>query len=190
VGLVPAGVQIGPTRARPGDAVLVSGPIGLHGMAVMSVREGLEFGTEIRSDCQPLNGLVAALLAADVDVHVLRDPTRGGVAASLNEIAASSGVGVVVQERAVPVPDDVRAACGFLGLDPMVVANEGKLLAFVPEEQAELALAVMHGDPRGQGATRIGSVTAEHPGVVVARTGIGGTRVVDLPLGEQLPRIC
>jgi hydrogenase expression/formation protein HypE len=190
VGLVPAGVQIGPTRARPGDAVLVSGAIGLHGMAVMSVREGLEFGTEIRSDCQPLNGLVAALLAAGIDVHVLRDPTRGGVAASLNEIAASSRVGVVVQERDVPVPDDVRAACAFLGLDPMVVANEGKLLAFVPDDQAELALQVMRADPRGQGAVRIGTVTEQHPGVVVARTGIGGTRVVDLPLGEQLPRIC
>jgi hydrogenase expression/formation protein HypE len=190
VGLVPDGVVIGPTLARPGDAVLLSGPIGLHGMAVMSVREGLEFGSEIRSDCQPLNGLVAALLAAGVEVHVLRDPTRGGVAASLNEIAASSRVGVVVDERAVPVPDDVRAACGFLGLDPMVVANEGTLLAFVPAEQADAALRVMHGDPRGQGAVRIGAVTAEHPGVVVARTGIGGTRVVDLPLGEQLPRIC
>jgi hydrogenase expression/formation protein HypE len=154
------------------------------------VREGLEFGTEIRSDCQPVHGLVAALLAAGVEVHVLRDPTRGGVAASLNEIASSSRVGVVVQERDVPVPDDVRAACGFLGLDPMVVANEGKLLAFVPDDQADLALQVMHADPRGRGAVRIGSVTAEHPGVVVARTGIGGTRVVDLPLGEQLPRIC
>ena len=190
VGLVPEGVQIGPTRARPGDAVLLSGPIGLHGMAVMSVREGLEFGTEIRSDCQPLDGLVAALLAAGIDVHVLRDPTRGGVAATLNEIASSSGVGVVVEERAVPVPDDVRAACGFLGLDPMVVANEGKLVAFVPGEQAEQALEAMRAHPRGQGAARIGTVSAEHPGVVVARTGIGGTRVVDLPLGEQLPRIC
>ncbi len=190
VGVVPDGVHIGPTRARPGDAVLLSGPIGLHGMAVMSVREGLEFGTEIRSDCQPLHGLVAALLAADVDVHVLRDPTRGGVAASLNEIATSSRVGVVIEERAVPVPDDVRAACGFLGLDPLVVANEGKLVAFVPHEQADLALEVMRADPRGRGATRIGTVCAEHPGLVVARTGIGGTRVVDLPLGEQLPRIC
>jgi len=190
VGLVPVGVRIGPTRARPGDAVLLSGPIGLHGMAVMSVREGLEFGTQIRSDCQPLHGLVAAVLAAGVDVHVLRDPTRGGVAASLNEIAASSRVGVVIEERAVPVPDDVRAACGFLGLDPLVVANEGKLVAFVPGEQADAALAAMRAHPHGQGATRIGTVTADHPGVVVARTGIGGTRVVDLPLGEQLPRIC
>ena len=190
VGLVPVGVRIGPTRARPGDAVLLSGPIGLHGMAVMSVREGLEFGTQIRSDCQPLHGLVAAVLAAGVDVHVLRDPTRGGVAASLNEIAASSRVGVVIEERAVPVPDDVRAACGFLGLDPLVVANEGKLVAFVPGEQADAALAAMRAHPHGQDATRIGTVTSDHPGVVVARTGIGGTRVVDLPLGEQLPRIC
>jgi hydrogenase expression/formation protein HypE len=190
VGLVPPGVEIGPTRARPGDAVLVSGPIGLHGIAVLSVRDGLEFGTEIRSDCQPVNGLVVALLDAGIDVHVLRDPTRGGVAASLNEIAASSGVGVQIVERDIPVPDDVRAACGFLGLDPLVVANEGKLVAFVPENQADEALAVLRADPAGVGATRIGTVVEEHPGVVVARTGIGGTRVVDLPLGEQLPRIC
>jgi hydrogenase expression/formation protein HypE len=190
VGLVPDGVDIGPTKARPGDAVLVSGPIGLHGVAVLSVRDGLEFGTEILSDCQPVNGLVAGLLAAGIDVHVLRDPTRGGVAASLNEIAASSRVGVQIEERAIPVPDDVRAACGFLGLDPLVVANEGKLVAFVPVEQADEALAVLQADPRGVGATRIGTVVADHPGVVVARTGIGGTRVVDLPLGEQLPRIC
>jgi len=190
VGLVPDGVDIGPTGARPGDAVLVSGPIGLHGVAVLSVRDGLEFGTEIHSDCQPVNGLVAGLLAAGIDVHVLRDPTRGGVAAALNEIAASSQVGVQIEERSIPVPDDVRAACGFLGLDPLVVANEGKLVAFVPGEQADEALSVLQSDPRGQGATRIGTVVAEHPGVVVARTGIGGTRVVDLPLGEQLPRIC
>ena len=190
VGVVPDEVQIGPTRARPGDAVLVSGPIGLHGVAVLSVREGLEFGTEIRSDCRPLHGLVADLLTSGVDVHVLRDPTRGGVAAALNEIATSSRVGVQVEERAIPVPDDVRAACGFLGLDPLVVANEGMLVAFVPAAQADAALAVMQAHPAGSGATRIGTVTDDHPGVVVARTGIGGTRVVDLPLGEQLPRIC
>jgi hydrogenase expression/formation protein HypE len=190
VGLVPAGVDIGPTRAQPGDAVLVSGPIGVHGVAVLSVREGLEFGTEIRSDCQPVSSLVADLRTAGIDVHVLRDPTRGGVAAALNEIAGSSRVGVEVVERAIPVPDEVRAACGFLGLDPLVVANEGKLLAFVPEHQADEAVAVLQANPRGAGAARIGRVVAEHPGVVVARTGIGGTRVVDLPLGEQLPRIC
>lgn len=190
VGLVPAGVDIGPTRARPGDAVLVSGPIGLHGVAVLSVREGLEFGTEILSDCQPLSGLVADLVGSGVEVHVLRDPTRGGVAAALNEIAASSGVGVAIEERAIPVPDDVRAACGFLGLDPLVVANEGTMVAFVPADDADRALDVLRAHPAGAGATRIGTVTDEHPGVVVARTGIGGTRVVDLPLGEQLPRIC
>ena len=123
-------------------------------------------------------------------MHVLRDPTRGGVAAALNEIAASSRVGIRVVERDIPVPDDVRAACGFLGLDPLVDANEGKLVAFVPQEQAEQALAVLRANPRGTGATRIGTVVDEPPGVVVASTGIGGTRVVDLPLGEQLPRIC
>ncbi len=190
VGLVPSGVHIGPTQARPGDAVLVSGPIGLHGVAVLSVREGLEFGTEIRSDCQPVSSLVADMRAAGVDVHVLRDPTRGGVAATLNEIAASSKVGVRIVERSIPVPDDVRAACGFLGLDPLVVANEGKLVAFVAGADADRAVEVLRANPRGAGATRIGTVVADHPGVVVAQTGIGGTRVVDLPLGEQLPRIC
>jgi hydrogenase expression/formation protein HypE len=190
VGVVPDGVSIGPTLAQPGDAVLVSGPIGMHGVAVLSVRDGLEFGTEIRSDCQPVTSLVTDMLDAGIDVHVLRDPTRGGVAAVLNEIAASSKVGVRIVERSIPVPDDVRAACGFLGLDPLVVANEGKLVAFVAEADAERALEVLRANPRGAGATRIGTVVDDHPGVVVAQTGIGGTRVVDLPLGEQLPRIC
>lgn len=190
IGLLHDGVDLGPHRVAPGDAVIVSGPIGLHGIAVMSVRDGLEFGSEIESDCAPLNGLVEALLSAGIDVHMLRDPTRGGVAATLNEISRSSRTGVEIVERAVPVPDDVRAACGFLGLDPLYVANEGKLVAFVPEAAAEQALAVMHAHEYGAGATRIGTVVADHPGVVVARTGIGGTRVVDLPLAEQLPRIC
>jgi hydrogenase expression/formation protein HypE len=190
IGLLRDGVELGPHRVAPGDAVIVSGPIGLHGIAVMSVREGLEFGSEILSDCAPLNGLVAALIEAGVDVHMLRDPTRGGVAATLNEISRSSRTGIEIVERTVPVPDDVRAACGFLGLDPLYVANEGKLVAFVAEADAEQALALMHAHEHGAGATRIGTVVAEHPGVVVARTGIGGTRVVDLPLAEQLPRIC
>jgi hydrogenase expression/formation protein HypE len=190
IGLVPSGVDLGPHRVHPGDAVLVSGPIGLHGIAVMSVREGLEFGSDIVTDSAPLNGLVAALLDAGIDVHMMRDPTRGGVAATLNEIARSSGTGVEIVERSVPVPDDVRAACGFLGLDPLYVANEGKLVAFVAGSDAERALDVMRSHALGAGATRIGTVTDEHPGVVVARTGIGGTRVVDLPLAEQLPRIC
>jgi hydrogenase expression/formation protein HypE len=190
IGVVPDGVDLGPHRVTPGDMVIVSGPIGLHGIAVMSCREGLEFGSEIRSDCAPLNGLVAALLGAGVDVHMLRDPTRGGVAATLNEIARSSRTGVEIVERDVPVPDDVRAACGFLGLDPLYVANEGKLVAFVAEADAELALETMRAHELGVGAALIGRVVEAHPGVVVARTGIGGTRVVDLPLAEQLPRIC
>ena len=190
IGVVPEGVDLGPHRVQPGDVVIVSGPVGLHGIAVMSCREGLEFGSEICSDCAPLNGLVDALLGAGVDVHMLRDPTRGGVAATLNEIARSSRTGVEIVERDVPVPDDVRAACGFLGLDPLYVANEGKLVAFVAAADAELALATLMAHELGAGATRIGTVVEAHPGVVVARTGIGGTRVVDLPLAEQLPRIC
>jgi hydrogenase expression/formation protein HypE len=190
IGLVPDGVDIRPQRARPGDVVLVSGDLGVHGVAIMSVREGLEFGTEIRSDCAPLNGLVAAMLAVTADLHVLRDPTRGGLAASLNEIATAAGVGVSITESAVPVPDVVANACGFLGLDPWYVANEGKLIAFVPREAADAVLAAMRSHPLGTGAAIIGEAVGEHPGMVVARTALGGTRVVDLPLGEQLPRIC
>jgi hydrogenase expression/formation protein HypE len=190
IGLVPPGVDLGPHRIRPGDAIIVSGAIGMHGIAVMSVREGLEFGSQIVTDSAPLNGLVSAILDSGTDVHMMRDPTRGGVAATLNEIAHSSGTGVLIVERDVPVPDDVRAACGFLGLDPLYVANEGKLVAFVAGSDAELALATMRAHPLGTGATLIGTVVEAHPGVVVARTGIGGSRVVDLPLAEQLPRIC
>jgi hydrogenase expression/formation protein HypE len=190
IGLVPEGVDLGPHRVRPGDAIIVSGPIGMHGIAVMSVREGLEFGSDIVSDSAPLNGLVATLLDAGIAVHMMRDPTRGGVAATLNEIATSSASGMRIVDRDVPVPDYVRAACGFLGLDPLYVANEGKLVAFVAAVDAERALETMRGHELGRGATLIGHVTDEHPGVVVAKTGIGGTRVVDLPLAEQLPRIC
>lgn len=189
-GLIPAGVTIGPRQARPGDVVIVSGPIGLHGIAILSVREGLEFGAPIESDCAPLNGLVTAMLAATHAIHVLRDPTRGGVASALNEIAAASRVGIALDERSLPVPGEVRAACEILGLDPLYVANEGKLLAIAPTEVAEQLLGAMQSHPLGRAATIIGKVTAEHPGIVVARTGIGGTRVVDMQVGEQLPRIC
>lgn len=189
-GLVPAGVQIGPGCARPGDAVIVSGAIGLHGIAILSVREGLEFGAPVESDTAALNGLVAEMLATTTDIHVLRDPTRGGMASTLNEIAAASGVGIVIEERALPVPGAVRAACELLGMDPLYIANEGKLVAIAPAGQAERLLARMHSHPLGREATLIGHVTAEHPGVVVARTGIGGMRVVDMMVGEQLPRIC
>lgn len=190
IGVIPDGVDLGPHRVRPDDVVLVSGPIAMHGIAVMSVRDGLEFGSDIVTDSAPLNGLVAELLSAGIDVHMMRDPTRGGVAASLTEIARSAEVGVEIVERDVPVPDDVRAACGFLGLDPLYVANEGKLIAFVGAQDADRALEIMHAHPLGAGAKRIGRAVAEHPSIVVAKTGIGGTRVVDLPLAEQLPRIC
>ena len=190
IGLVPNGVRIAPDQARPGDVVIVSGPIGLHGIAVLSVREGLEFGSAIRSDTAPLNGLVRSLLTDGVGVHALRDPTRGGLAATLHEIATASGVGVEITESALPVPDDVRAACGFLGLDPMYVANEGKLIAFVSPDSADRAVELLRAEPAGAGAVTIGRVVADHAGIVVARTPIGGSRVVDLPLAEQLPRIC
>jgi hydrogenase expression/formation protein HypE len=190
IGLIPDGVDIRPQRAVPGDVVIVSGPVGEHGVAIMSVREGLEFGAAVESDCAALGGLVDAMLAATRDLHVLRDPTRGGLAAALNEIAAAASVGVVVQERAVPVPPAVANACAILGLDPWYVANEGKLVAFVPREHADAVLAAMRAHPLGAGAAVIGECVEAHPGRVVARTALGGTRIVDLPLGEQLPRIC
>ena len=190
IGLIPDGVQIAPNRARPGDVVMISGEIGVHGIAIMSVREGLAFGVTLESDSAPLNGLVSALLAVTTDLHVLRDPTRGGVASSLNEIAKASHVGIAYEERKLPVPDVVRAACDMLGMDPIYVANEGKLIAIVPAGVAEEVLATMRQHPLGHAAQIIGQVTEQHPGVVVARTGIGGSRVVDMQVGEQLPRIC
>lgn len=190
IGLVPDGVDIGPCRARPGDAVLVSGDIGVHGVAVMSCREGLEFGTAVESDTAPLHGVVADMIATGADLRVLRDPTRGGVSASLNEIARASSVGIDLVERALPVPVAVRDACSLLGLDPLQVANEGKLIAIVPSGSADQVLAALRAHPLGRSACRIGTCVPEHPGMVVARTGLGGSRVVGLPVGEQLPRIC
>ncbi|MGI8434132.1 MAG: hydrogenase expression/formation protein HypE [Nocardioidaceae bacterium] len=190
IGLIPTGVQIAPHRARPGDAVLISGDIGVHGVAVMSCREGLTFETLVESDTAPLHGLVAAMLATEADVHVLRDPTRGGVAASLNEIARAAQVGVELVERDLPIPQDVADCCGLLGLDPLYVANEGKLIAFVPADRVDEVLSAMRSHEYGKAATVIGTCVPDHPGMVVAKTALGGTRVVDLPLGEQLPRIC
>ncbi|MCU0262774.1 MAG: hydrogenase expression/formation protein HypE [Candidatus Nanopelagicales bacterium] len=190
IGLVPAGPDLGPALVRPGDAVLLSGPIGMHGIAVLSVRDGLQFGADLVTDSAPVTPITRALLDAGVRVSMMRDPTRGGVAATLNEVAHASGTGIEIVERDVPVPDAVRAACGLLGLDPLYIANEGKVVVFVRDVDAERALELMRGTGVGRDATRIGTVTAGHPGVVVARTGIGGTRVVDLPLAEQLPRIC
>jgi hydrogenase expression/formation protein HypE len=190
IGVIPDGVDIRPTRAAPGDRVIISGPIGLHGVAVMSQREGLEFGTEVRSDTAPLAELVAAMLAACRDVHVLRDPTRGGLAASLCEIASAGSVGIEYEETAVPVPAEVAAACALLGLDAVSVANEGRLVAIVADRDVDVVMAAMIGHPDGRGAVLIGRVTDDHPGIVVARTSFGARRIVDLPLGEQLPRIC
>ncbi|WP_406349449.1 hydrogenase expression/formation protein HypE [Streptomyces sp. NBC_00144] len=190
IGVVPDGVDIGPRRARPGDAVLVSGDIGVHGVAVMSCRDGLEFGTTVESDTAALHGLVADMIATGADLHVLRDPTRGGVAASLNEIARASDVGIELVERELPVPETVRDACSLLGLDPLQVANEGKLIAVVPGESADQVLAALRAHPLGRSACRIGTCVPDHAGMVVARTGLGGSRVVGLPIGEQLPRIC
>jgi hydrogenase expression/formation protein HypE len=190
IGLLPPGIDIAARNARPGDLVLVSGPIGEHGIAILSVREGLTFETALQSDSAPLHDLVAAMLAVSTDIHCLRDPTRGGLAASLNEFARASRVGIEVDEPAVPIPPAVRAACEMLGLDPYYVANEGKLVAIVPPDAAEPLLAAMQAHPRGQGAAIVGRVVAEHPGVVTSRSGLGGSRVVDTLVGEQLPRIC
>lgn len=190
IGVVPPGREIGPTRVRAGDVVLVSGTIGDHGMAIMSQREGLEFETTITSDSAALHTLVAALLDAAPGVRALRDPTRGGVASALTEIARASNVGLVVREDAVPVRPPVRAACELLGLDPFFVANEGKLLAIVPPHEADAALAALRAHPLGREAAIIGEAVEAHPGLLVGRTGIGARRVITMQIGEQLPRIC
>ena len=193
VGIIPDGVRIGPEQARPGDHVIVSGKIGEHGVAIMSVREGIDFGTTVTTDSAPLHRLVAAMLAAVYDPNViraLRDPTRGGLVAATVEIARTSRVGVELDEAAIPIPETVASACGFLGLDPMQVANEGKLVAFVDPAHSEAVLAAMRSRPEGVDAAVIGRAVAEHPGMVVVRTPFGTTRVVERELGEQLPRIC
>jgi hydrogenase expression/formation protein HypE len=191
LGLVPPGVHVSPTRARPGDVVLVSGSIAVHGIAIMSVREGLEFETAMQSDTAPLHDLVARILqVATQQVHVLRDPTRGGLASALNEIAARAGVGIQLEETQLPIREEVRGACELLGLDPLYVANEGKCLVIVAREAAEAVLSAMQAHPLGRDAARIGEVVPDHPARVVLRSRIGGMRVVDMLSGEQLPRIC
>jgi|BarGraNGADG00212_2_1021979.scaffolds.fasta_scaffold04767_6 hydrogenase expression/formation protein HypE len=191
VGIIPANVHISPTRARPGDVVIVSGRIAVHGIAIMSVREGLEFETALESDSAPLADLVSRVLAAGSEgVHVLRDPTRGGVSSALNEIAGQARVGIRLVEASIPIDDAVRGACEILGLDPLYVANEGKCIAIVAREVAEAVLAAFREDPLGQQAAIIGEVVPEHPSKVYMRSRIGGMRVVDMLSGEQLPRIC
>ena len=191
LGLIPPGVQIAPRRARPGDAVVINGAIAVHGIAIMSVREGLEFETALLSDSAPLHELVARMLdLSGEQIHVLRDPTRGGVASALNEIAAQAGIGIRLDERAIPIAEEVRGACEILGLDPLYVANEGKCLAIVARESAEAILATMRTHPLGHDAAIIGEVVDDHPGKVFLRSRIGGLRVVDMLSGEALPRIC
>ena len=194
IGVVPSGVNISADRAQPGDSILLSGYLGDHGMAIMSQREGLEFEGAIESDCASLNSLVAAMLAtpsATPDfIHCLRDPTRGGAATTLNEIAKRANVGMLLREQSIPVRESVRGACEVLGLDPLYVANEGKLLAVVHTDMAEAVLREMRAHPLGQDAAIIGEVVADHPGMVLMKTEIGGTRVLDVMFGEQLPRIC
>jgi len=191
LGLIPPGIHVAPRRARPGDVILVSGAIAVHGIAILSVREGLEFETTLESDTAPLNGLVEALLqAVGPEVHVLRDPTRGGLSSALNEIASSAGVGIELEEASIPIWDEVKGACEILGLDPLYVANEGKCLVIVALEAAEAALEAMRSHPLGREAAIIGQVVEEHPGSVILRSRVGGKRVVDMLSGEQLPRIC
>jgi hydrogenase expression/formation protein HypE len=190
VGVVADGLHISGDQARPGDRIIVSGSIGDHGMAVMSQRESLAFGTDLQSDTAALHGLVAAMVDAVPAMHVLRDPTRGGLATTLNEIAAQSGVGMLIDEAAVPVRRQVQAACEFLGLDPLYVANEGKLVAIVPGEHAQRLLDAMHAHPLGRQAALIGEVLEDPHRFVQMRTRFGGKRIVDWLSGDQLPRIC
>ncbi len=190
IGLVREGVTLSATQARPGDSILVSGMLGDHGIAILAEREGIQFETAVQSDSAPLHALVASLLEATHDVRCLRDPTRGGLSSTLNEIAASSGVGMELLETSIPVREEVRGACEMLGLDPLYVANEGKLVAIVAPDSAETALRALQNHPLGKDACIIGRVTAEHPRMVVMRTPFGTTRIVDMLAGDQLPRIC
>jgi hydrogenase expression/formation protein HypE len=190
VGVIETALKIGPAQVRAGDVVLLSGDVGRHGMAIMSVREGLEFESPIESDCAPLVAPVAALLAAGVEVTCLRDLTRGGLASALNEIATASGLQINIVERAVPVIEPVRGACEILGFDPLYVANEGRFIAFVAPEGANEALEILRRVSPDTGACRIGEVTSGRAGLVTVRSPIGATRILDLLSGEQLPRIC
>ncbi len=190
VGAIAEGVDISGDKAEPGDKVILSGTIGDHGIAVISQREGLSFSTELKSDCAPLGGLVAEMLNVSSNIHCLRDPTRGGLATSLNELAKQSKVSIRIEEEKIPVREEVLAACEMLGFDPLYVANEGKLVAIVPPEDADKVLKAMRKNGYGQNSVIIGEVGAEHPGRVVMKTVLGASRIVDMLVGDLLPRIC
>jgi len=190
IGKVPDGVFISGSNAKPGDKVILSGTIGDHGIAVLSQRQGLSFGTKLESDCAPLGQMVAEMLEASKNIHSLRDPTRGGLATTLNELAKQSKVGIRIEESKIPVRDEVAGACEMLGLDPLYIANEGKLIAIVAREDAEKILAATKQNRYGRNAAVIGEVIIEHPGRVVMKTLLGSSRIVDMLVGEPLPRIC
>jgi hydrogenase expression/formation protein HypE len=190
IGLVETDRAIAPARVQPGDVLLLNGDIGRHGIAIMAVREGLAFETAIESDTAPLADLVFALLASGIDIHCMRDLTRGGLASTLVEIAEAADLHIHIEERAIPVREDVRGACEILGFDPLYVANEGRFGCFVPADQADQALAVMRAHPLGASAAAIGHVTDDHPALVTMTSAIGANRIVDMLSGEQLPRIC
>jgi hydrogenase expression/formation protein HypE len=190
VGVIPLNVDVSGSNAKPGDKIIVSGTIADHGIAVLSCREGLKFDSDIQTDSAPLNKMVQSLVQSDHDIHVLRDPTRGGLGTTLNEIAVQSNVGISIDEQSLPVRGAVQGTCELLGFDPLYIANEGKLIAFVPEKDAQKALEIIRQDEFGKDAVIIGEVTAEKPGKVFLQTLIGGQRVVDMLIGEQLPRIC
>jgi hydrogenase expression/formation protein HypE len=190
LGVIAEGVHLSADQVRPGDRVLLSGPVGDHGIAILAQREGLEFESAIESDSAPLHTLVAAMLAASKEIHAMRDPTRGGLSSALNELAARANVGIEIDERAIPVREEVKGACEMLGLDPLYVANEGKLVALVAPGAEDRVLAAMRQHPLGKDAAIIGTVTAAHPRLVTMRTRVGPSRVVDMLAGDQLPRIC
>ena len=190
IGIVPEGVNISAANAKPGDKIIINGNIGDHGIAVLSQREGLNFKVPIPSDCAPLNRLVEAMLKASNNIHALRDPTRGGLATTLNDFAEQSNVGIIIEEAKIPIDKAVQAACELLGFDPLYVANEGKLVAAVDSDEANAVLARMKRNKYGAGATIIGNVVADHPGLVVMNTSLGASRIIDMPVGELLPRIC
>ncbi len=190
IGIIPPGVNVSGSNAKPGDKVIISGTIADHGIAVLTTREGLEFDSDIQTDSAPLNKMVSSILNCGADVHVLRDPTRGGLGTTLNEIAEQSGVGIKMYEPAIPVRGAVQGCCELLGFDPLYIANEGKLICFVPEKDAQKVLEVIKADEYGKDAVIIGEVQEADSGKVILETAIGGERLVDMLAGEQLPRIC